>query len=483
MEPGLYVTFFAKDEPASKELPPVGPLDNVVLRQHGLFAERRSVQQAQELGVAIDRWLEAELEFQRATGEEPGGAKRHERRFSSSDGVYVRFAVFGDAREHDLVPELGPFAVVVVRSGSIEADGVTLATRTSSEIAVWELAMEAGEESAGLHKPDIALRTANGSFHPSITPTAPRARPADELAQVTPPPPPFELPPLEMPSKDPPAMWPPLTAPALPTEQLYADRPNKPVEAFFVDAPTPPPAEPPLTTDDRAMIEQLDRDRRDETLRARIQLEERKRLGVGENSSASGTSFAMRYRNQPGNEEETSVEGDEDGRAWGPALWRMRFAIVGVLLVLAGVYTFVTLRGGIGLGPSAANLRYVGLTQRITGAHWEYTVNAVQSSPQSGSARANGTFYIVRLAVTNTAGEGQQLSPSSFTLIDANGGRHGPEGTNSGVYAQGSGIVWPDAFPMRQVVSAPIVFDIDPSLPHGMMLSIDELPDLRIRLD
>ena len=136
MEPGLYVTFFAKDEPASKELPPVGPLDNVVLRQHGLFAERRSVQQAQELGVAIDRWLEAELEFQRATGEEPGGAKRHERRFSSSDGVYVRFAVFGDAREHDLVPELGTFAVVVVRSGSIEADGVTLAKRTSSEIAV-----------------------------------------------------------------------------------------------------------------------------------------------------------------------------------------------------------------------------------------------------------------------------------------------------------------------------------------------------------
>jgi hypothetical protein len=480
MEPGLYVTFFSKDEPASRELPPVGPLDNVVLRQHGLLAERRSVQQAQELGVAIDRWLEAELEFQRATGEEPGGSKRIERRFTSGDGVYVRFAVFGDPREHDLVPELGPFAVVVLRSGSLEADGRTLATRISSEIAVWELANEAGAENAGLHKPDIALRTANTSYHPSITPTIARTRVTENVWPVTPPP--FELPPLEMPSTERAATPWPVTAAAALTEQLFTDRPKRPVETSSA-APTPLGAEAPLTNDDRAMIDQLDRDRRDETLRARIQLEERKRLGVGENPGASGTSFAMRYRNQSANDEGTDAQEGEAGRQWGPALWRMRFAIVGVLLVLAGVYIFATLRGGIGFGPSAAQPRYVGLTQRVTGGHWEYTVNAVQSSPQSGSAAASGTFYIVRLAVTNTSGEGQQLSPSSFTLIDAYGGRHGAEGTNSGVYAPGSGIIWPASFPMRQVVSAPIVFDIDPSLPRGMMLSIDELPDLRIRLD
>ena len=87
MEPGLYVTFFTKDEPASRELPPVGPLDNVVLRQHVLLAERRSVQQAQELGVAIDRWLEAELEIQRAMGAEPGGTRRTARSSTSAVGA------------------------------------------------------------------------------------------------------------------------------------------------------------------------------------------------------------------------------------------------------------------------------------------------------------------------------------------------------------------------------------------------------------
>jgi hypothetical protein len=147
------------------------------------------------------------------------------------------------------------------------------------------------------------------------------------------------------------------------------------------------------------------------------------------------------------------------------------------------VYSFVVLRGGISIGSSGPQLRYVGLTQRITGTHWEYVVNLVQSSPSTGSARATGTFYIVRLAATSIAGDGQQLSPSSFSLIDANGFRHGPEGVTSGAYAPGSGLVWPTVFPAGRAVSAPIVFDVDPGLPRGMLLVIDELPDLRVRLD
>ena len=477
MEPGLYVTFFTKDEPASRELPPVGPLDNVVLRQHVLLAERRSVQQAQELDVAIDRWLEAELEMQRATGEEPGGSTRTERRFSSRDGVFLRFAVFSDINERDQVPELGPFAVVVVGPTAIDADGSKLASRVASELAVWELLSGAGDESVGLHKPDVALRTSKTSYHPLITPIPQRRvieTPASIPAQVVTAPP-FEVaPPTRMPTT---FELPPLEPPSIPRPAIRTPepRPASPPAAIA------PPAEPVLTSGDRAMIDQLDRDRRDETLRARIQGEERKRLGVRE-QSADGQSFAMRYRNQSANEEEAADDG-EPGREWGPALWRLRFAIVGVLLVLAGVYTFVTVRGGFGIGPAAQQFRYVGLTQRITGTHWEYVVNAVQSSPQSGAARASGTFYIVRLAATNLLAEGQQLSPSSFSLIDANGVRHGPEGTSSGVYAPGSGVVWPATFPAGRAVSAPIVFDVDPTLPRGMMLVIDELPNVRVRLD
>src|SRR3982074_1797822 len=97
MESGLHITFFDKGETHDRELPPVGPLDRVVLRQRQLIAERGSVQQAQDAGVSIDRWLEAELEFQRATGEEPGGTKRLETRVTAPGGVFLRFAVFGDA--------------------------------------------------------------------------------------------------------------------------------------------------------------------------------------------------------------------------------------------------------------------------------------------------------------------------------------------------------------------------------------------------
>ncbi|HEU5288131.1 MAG TPA: hypothetical protein VFV20_07000, partial [Candidatus Limnocylindria bacterium] len=107
MESGIYVTFFDAGEPPERELPPVGPLEHVVLRHRELVAERRTVGQAPDTGVEIARWLEAELELQRATGEEPGGPRRAEMRILARDGVYVRFAVFGDVRERDSVAELG----------------------------------------------------------------------------------------------------------------------------------------------------------------------------------------------------------------------------------------------------------------------------------------------------------------------------------------------------------------------------------------
>src|SRR6266850_8159955 len=154
MDSGLYITFFTKDEPHDRDLPPVGPLDQVVLRHRQLVADRKAAQQSQDPGVSIDRWLEAELELQRATGEEPGGTKRPDVRVAARDGVFVRFAVFGDARERDVVPETGPFAIVVVGPRTVEADGQLLASRAASDLAAWEIHTGAGNDFAGLHKPD-----------------------------------------------------------------------------------------------------------------------------------------------------------------------------------------------------------------------------------------------------------------------------------------------------------------------------------------
>src|SRR4029077_11098229 len=129
-------------------------------------AERTSVWQAPDMSVAIDRFLEAELELQRATGEEPGGTRRPAMRFTARDGVFVRFVVFGDAPEPEGLPEFGPFQVVIVGPGSVEADGRQLASRSASGPG-WALAPGAGEGIAGAQRPDIAFRTATGAYHGS----------------------------------------------------------------------------------------------------------------------------------------------------------------------------------------------------------------------------------------------------------------------------------------------------------------------------
>lgn len=545
MEPGLYVTFFNGEEPANRELPAVGPLYNVVLRHKSLVAERRTVMQAQELGVAIDRWLEAELEMQRATGEEPGGPKRSEKRISARDGVFLRFAVFGDSQERDIAPELGPFAVVVIGPRSVEADGRRLATRAASDLAPWELASGAGEELDGTHKPDIAFRTASTSYHPSITPVpaSPQAEAradAPSATQVAPAPAPmpsgpaFLIPPRSEPIFSPapatqPFFTPPrgeqVVAPAPRTEQvirpaptaqvirpaplteqvvptgprtdppamppadsgsLFVERPRRQTEVYSARGESAAPAEEArLTPADVELIARLDRERNDETLRARIHEGERKRLGIDERAKDDATAVSMRYRAQaaaePTYESESRFE-------WGPAMWRMRFAIIGVMLLMVAGYTFVVLRTGIAPTISGGQqVQYVGIAQRLSGARFEFVVNGVQRAQTAGTATARGLYYVVRIGATNKGTDSQQLSPSDFTLVDANGTEYGPVSLSTGAYQgpenPGSPFLWPASFPSGRTTTFSVIFDVDPSLPRGMLLKVSDPPGIRVRLD
>jgi hypothetical protein len=506
MESGLYITFFNKDEPRDRELPPVGPLDRVVLRHRQLLAERASVQQAQELGVSIDRWLEAELELQRATGEEPGGTKRPEMRLAARDGVFLRFAVFGEAHEREPIPELGPFAVVVVGSRGIEGDGKQLASRADSELAQWELTSGAGDDFAGLHKPDIAFRTASGAYHAEVAPApAPRVMPTEpRFAQAppriapafTPPPriePAFTPPPRIEPTLVPPPRNEPVFRPPTEPEPLFKPREEKRVSTP-PPAPrlTPPVEEPPaLTARDLELIQRIERERAEETLRARIQGEERHRLGVDETSEDDvASTWAMRYRPQAANaegaEEYTGTGGGASGL--GGLLWQMRFAIIGVLLIGAGAYGFIAIRTGT--APSVAGVQqysFVGVGSKVSGTRWDWVVNGVQRVTEAGTLRAQGIYYIVRVGATNKGTEGAQIAPNDFTLIDANGIEHAASGIGSGVY-QGSGNpgspnIWPQSFPIGKTATFNVVFEVDPSLPRGMVFGIADLPRTRVRLD
>jgi hypothetical protein len=182
VEPGLYLTFFNDGEPLDGELPPVGPLEHVVVRGQSLMAELKDGGWSDVFGAG-PRWAEATQELRRATGQEPGGTTHSDLRIAGPEGVYLRFVSFGEAAEHDPVPELGPYAVVVVGRRGVEADGDPLATRTGTNQNLWELTGVGGNAFVGVIRPDIAFRTRSTTYHPEIKPfrrgaTPPPSRPA-----------------------------------------------------------------------------------------------------------------------------------------------------------------------------------------------------------------------------------------------------------------------------------------------------------------
>jgi hypothetical protein len=175
VEPGLYLTFFNEGEPFNAELPPVGPLEHVVVRDGSLVADRRAGQEADHF-AAGGRWIEAESELRRATGREPGGVKRSALRIAAPEGVWLRFVSFGVAVEQDKVPELGPYAVVVIGQRGVEADGDSLATRNPTN-NLWELTGVGGSAFIGLSRPDVAFRTRSTVYHPETSLIRPPAPP------------------------------------------------------------------------------------------------------------------------------------------------------------------------------------------------------------------------------------------------------------------------------------------------------------------
>ena len=104
MEPGLYLTFFTEGEPIGGELPPVGPLEHVVVRDRSLMADLKDGGWSDIFGAG-PRWTEAKQEFQRATDMGSGGAKRPDLRIAGPEGVYLRFVSFGEAARANAVDQ------------------------------------------------------------------------------------------------------------------------------------------------------------------------------------------------------------------------------------------------------------------------------------------------------------------------------------------------------------------------------------------
>ena len=400
MEPGLYATFFTEGEPMDAELPPVGPLEHIVVRDGSLLADRKDGET--DLFGGGGRWVEAEKEFRRATGKEPGGAKRTDLRIAGPEGVYLRFVSFGQEAEHDSMPELGPYAVVIVSRRGVEADGDSLATRTGTNRNQWELTGIGGSAFVGVIRPDIAFRTRSTTYHPEIKPFRAGAKPSRERSPV-----------------------------AAPAAARAAEPPRS----------QRPPEDPGLTLRDR--------------------------IGSEVSTIRSGYMVA-----------------EPERREWGGAAWRLRYLIIGALVVLIGIFSVPFIRSL--LTGSGTTSEIVGAGTAVSSAEWTYNVGNVRRVARIGASQARGTYLVVQIAATNRGRAGAQVSPSNFTLTTASGEQYAAQPTTSGVYSGSvnpeSSYAWPPEFPVGRSVVVALIFEINPAV-NGTQLVILDVPTTRIRLE
>lgn len=449
MERGLYITFFKEGEPPESQLPPVGPLEHVVLRDRLLLADRKSVHQGENLGTA-SRLLEAELELQRAMGNEPGAARHPAMRIMSNEGVYLRFASFGEATEPNPVPEFGPFKVVVIGPRGVMVDGELLATRTGSKRKLWDLTARAGSDLAGVVRPDIAFRSAWTSYRAGIRPLTQTL--STSGARSRPDPRPIPTPPVEAPVVARPAAASTATAAQIAPQQ-ERDRRAVP-EPGSVKHPRPAapvPAQPsrrPAATDASALLS---------------------RIGADVRSAPQRQVIDTRSR----------------ARDWAGAVWRLRFAIIGVLVLMLAVFSVPYVREAIAPG-SGVSVSTVGIGKTVRGARWEYTVTNVRRTATAGAARANGVYVVVQVAATGRGQAAAQLSPSDFSLLADNGTQYAALPTTNAVYQSpdnpSSPFAWPTSFPIGRAVAVPVIFDVTTSVLNAHLLIV-EVPGTRIRLE
>jgi hypothetical protein len=444
VEPGLYLTFFTAGEPSEDELPAVGPFDYFVVRQGVLVADRGSVSHTGDF--AGGRWIEAELELQRALGHEPGGPLRPDVRIAAPQGVYLRFASFENAAGDEPLPELGPYAVVVVTRHGVEADGDALASRSSSKDRSWVVLRAGGRALVGVVRPDIAFRTRSTNYHPRIPPARLMVRPVP--APVPPAPPARTVVPLVIP-------------PAAPVV--------RPPAALVVSPPAAPVVIPPAATPAASVP----------SASWRLESVDERELAE-EDVSPLRARLGGALRIEQGTTQ-TAVTSEElsrrSARRWAG------FVLVGAMIIALGAFGALSLRSTLS---SSTSTSVVGIGKPVRGTQFDYMVATVSRAPNVSGARARGVYLIVFVTATNRGSDRATLSPMAFRLIDSGGAQYPPLSESDPVFKSdsnpGSPLVWMTSYPVGQAVNTPVIFDVDATL-RGVQMMILEVPSVRVRLD
>ena len=171
---GVYLAFNGGPDASAPDRPGIGPYDEIVLRGARAVGERDGLGKVIALRSSSGGWRDAETSSAESDRAEDG---RGDLRISGgSQDVVVRFSN-DEVAGQPAMPDLGPFAVVVVGTHDVRGDEDTLAVRVS-RVSPWQLTDKAGSGFQGAMKdalvfaPSARLAASQPRFS-----AAPEARP------------------------------------------------------------------------------------------------------------------------------------------------------------------------------------------------------------------------------------------------------------------------------------------------------------------
>lgn len=181
---GVYLAFNGGPDASAPDGQGIGPYDEIILRGARAVGERDGLGKVIALRSSAGSWRDAETSAAETDRVEDG---RGDLRISAgSDNVVLRFSDDQVAGQPP-VPDLGPFAVVVVGTHDVRGDEDTLAVRVS-RVSPWQLTDKAGSGFQGAMKEALVFassgRSAASRPRASAAPVAlPQPRPQSPEAQ------------------------------------------------------------------------------------------------------------------------------------------------------------------------------------------------------------------------------------------------------------------------------------------------------------
>jgi hypothetical protein len=177
---GVYLAFDGGPDASGPDGAGIGPYDEIVLRGARAVGERAGLGKVIALRTTAGSWRDAESS---SSGSDLVDRGRGELRISAGEGaVLVRFSA-DEVAGHTAVPDLGPFAAVVVGTHVVRADEETLAVRVS-RISPWQLTDRAGSGFQGALKEALIFVATGHSA--SSQPRKAAATPQPRVSEPTP---------------------------------------------------------------------------------------------------------------------------------------------------------------------------------------------------------------------------------------------------------------------------------------------------------